>query len=107
MEQDLSSVTPFGTDDEKALTNAFNNNFQFAARFLCDVHLKKNAKSKRISLGIKEDLKDEITADIYGKVVISGILKKKSNCSSRNGLMPTENELNFTNGLLKTKEMNL
>ena len=66
MEPELSSVTPFGTDDERALTNAFNNNVQFAARFFSDVHLKK--KSKRISLGIKEDLKDEITADIYGKV---------------------------------------
>ena len=85
MEPDLSSVTPFGTDDEKALTNAFNNNFQLAARFLCDVHLKKNAKSKRISLGIKEDLKDEITADIYGKVngdiFQSGLSDASSNLS--------------------------
>ena len=41
MEPDLSSVMAFGTDDEKALANAFNNNFQCATHLLCEVHLKK------------------------------------------------------------------
>ena len=68
MEPDLSSVMAFGTDDEKALANVFNNNFQCATHLLCEVHLKKNVESKLVGLSIKDDLKDEITVDIFGKV---------------------------------------
>ncbi len=68
IEPDLSSLMAFGTDDEKALANAFNNNFQCATHLLCEVHLKKNVESKLVDLGIKEELKDEITADIFGKL---------------------------------------
>ena len=58
----------FGTDDEKALVNTFNNNFQCATHLLCEIHLKKNLETKLVDLGIKEELKDKITADIFGKI---------------------------------------
>ncbi len=74
----------FGTDDEKPLANAFNNNFQCATHLLCEVHLKKNVESKLVDLGITEELKDEITADIFGKLsgdIFESSLSDASNVS--------------------------
>ena len=67
LQPEISNILAFGTDDEQALTNAFNKNFERAIHLLCEIHLKKNVERKLIDLGITAGIKDEIQADIFGK----------------------------------------
>ena len=46
MEPGLSNLMAFGTDDEKALENAFNHNFERSTHLLCEIHLKKKLREK-------------------------------------------------------------
>ncbi len=67
LEPEIVNLLAFGTDDELALTNAFNKNFERATHLLCELHLKKNTERKLIDLGITGGVKDGIQADIFGK----------------------------------------
>ena len=57
----------FGTDDEKALENGFNNNFERATHLSCEIHLKKNLEKKLIELGITGHVKDNVIFDVFGR----------------------------------------
>ena len=57
----------FGTDDEKALENRFNNNFEGATHLLCEMHLKKNLEKKLIEFGITGHVKDDVIFDVFGR----------------------------------------
>ena len=56
----------FGTDDEKALENGFNNNFERATHLSCEIHLK-NLEKKLIELGITGHVKDNVIFDVFGR----------------------------------------
>ena len=66
LELGLSNLIAFGTDDEKALENAFNLNFERSVHLLCEIHLKKNIERKLIALGIQGRTKDNIVSDVFG-----------------------------------------
>ena len=57
----------FGTGDEKALENAFNNNFERAIHLLCELHLKKTVERKLLELGVTGMLKQDFLADVFGR----------------------------------------
>ena len=63
----LADLLAFGTDDEEALSNAFNENFERATHLLCTNHLQKNVESRLIGMGITGNVKQEIIADIFGR----------------------------------------
>ena len=67
LQPEIGNLLAFGTDDEQALTNAFNKNFERATHLLCEIHLKKNVERKLIGLVITARVKDEIISDIFGK----------------------------------------
>ena len=66
-EPGLNELLAFGTDDELALRNGFNSNFERSIHLLCEIHLKKNIENSFLSFGIRGKNKDEITFDIFGK----------------------------------------
>ena len=66
-EQGLNELLAFGTDDELALINGFNCNFERSVHLLCEIHLKKNIENALLSFGISGKDKDEITFDIFGR----------------------------------------
>ena len=71
LEPGLSTLMAFGTDDEKALENSFNNNFERATHLLCKMHLKKNLEKKLIEFGITGTLKMmSFLMFLAGKMVI-------------------------------------
>ena len=67
LQPEIGNLLAFGTDDEQALTNVFNKNFERATHLLCEIHLKKNVERKLVELGITARVKDEIIADIFSK----------------------------------------
>ena len=48
LQPEIGNLLAFGTDDEQALTNAFNKNLEHATHLLCEIHLKKNVERKLI-----------------------------------------------------------
>lgn len=69
LEPGLTNLMAFGTDDEKALENGFNNNFERATHLLCEIHLKKNLERKLVELGITGNTKDEFISDVFGRLI--------------------------------------
>lgn len=67
LEPELSNLLAFGTDDELALINGFNNNFERATHLLCEIHLKKNIESRLSTLAISGKIKQDIMSDLFGK----------------------------------------
>ena len=59
----------FGTDDEEALENAFNHNFERSTHLLCEIHLKKNLERKLVELGIMGQVKHDIISDVFGRQI--------------------------------------
>ncbi|KAK2562423.1 hypothetical protein P5673_014075 [Acropora cervicornis] len=59
----------FGTDGERALSNAFREEFPEADHHRCFIHLRKNIKMKMSSLGILGRDQNEFLCDIFGKSV--------------------------------------
>ena len=67
LEPELANLMAFGTDDEKALENAFNSNFERAIHLLCELHLKKTVERKLLELGVTGMLKQDFLADVFGR----------------------------------------
>ena len=40
----------FGTDNEKALVGGFTETFERGTHLLCEIHLRKNIDTKRVSM---------------------------------------------------------
>ena len=59
----------FGTDGERALSNAFREEFPDADHHRCFIHLRKNIEMKMSSLGIIGRDQNEFLCDIFGKSV--------------------------------------
>ena len=59
----------FGTDGERALSNAFREEFPEADHHRCFIHLRKNIEMKMSSLGILGKDQNEFLCDIFGKSV--------------------------------------
>ena len=90
LKPEIVNLLAFGTDDEKALTNAWNKNFERATHLLCELHLKKNIERKLLELGITSRVKSEIQADIFGKV---------TGDSFESGISDAENQNDFLSKL--------
>ena len=67
LEPELANLMAFGTDNKKALENAFNNNFERAIHLLCELHLKKTVEKKLLELGVTGMLKQDFLADVFGR----------------------------------------
>ena len=65
----LTNILAFGTDDETALVEGFNQHFERATHVLCEIHLKKNIETKLVSMGITGEVKKTIVSDIFGRKV--------------------------------------
>lgn len=52
LEPELNNLLAFGTDDETALVEGFNQHFERATHLRCEIHLRKNIETKLSSLGI-------------------------------------------------------
>ena len=59
----------FGTDGERALSNAFREEFPEADHHRCFIHLSKNIEMKMSGLGIIGRDQNEFLCDIFGKSV--------------------------------------
>ena len=66
LEPTLKNLLAFGTDEEKALIDAFESNFDSAVHVLCTRHLRSTCKSHFKSLGVPEGLNEEMLNDIFG-----------------------------------------
>ena len=82
----LQDLLVFGTDDETALEQAFNENFERAIHLLCQIHIKKNIDRKLEDIGIRGHDKEQILYDIFGRNA-DGVFEK--------GLSDAENEESF------------
>ena len=60
------SLQAFGTDGERALSNAFNEEFPVADHHCCFIHLRKNIEMKLSSIGINGRYQNEFLDDIFG-----------------------------------------
>ena len=60
------SLQAFGTDGERALSNAFNEEFPVADHHRCFIHLRKNIEMKLSSIGINGRYQNEFLDDIFG-----------------------------------------
>ncbi len=69
LEPDLTNLLAFGTDDETALVEGFNQHFERATHLLCEIHLKKNIETKLTSMNITGETKQSIISDIFGRKV--------------------------------------
>lgn len=64
-----AQLKAFGTDGERALSNAFKEEFPEADHHRCFIHLRKNIQMKMSGLGILGRNQDEFLCDIFGKSV--------------------------------------
>ena len=62
-------LNAFGTDGERALSNAFREEFPEADHHRCFIHLRKNIEMKMSGLGIIGRDQNEFLCDIFGKSV--------------------------------------
>ena len=90
LEPSLQDLLAFGTDDETALENAFDENFERAIHLLCELHMKRNIEGKLQEMGIRGTPKEQIVYDIFGRR--AGAVHEK-------GLNDAENEESFTEQL--------
>ena len=63
----LEGIRAFGTDGEKALSDAFTHEFGFSQRLTCFIHVRKNIKDKLSECSIPTLLSQQILDDIFGK----------------------------------------
>ena len=59
------SLQAFGTDGERALSNAFNEEFPVADHHRCFIHLRKNIEMKLSSIGINGCYQNEFLDNIW------------------------------------------
>ena len=56
----------FGSDGDRALTQAFGHNFQFAVQLKCFVHFRADVTEKLKEHGFPTSVSKEFLADIFG-----------------------------------------
>ena len=66
--RNLQKILAFGTDGEKALSDAFTTVLPFATHLLCDIHLRDNCKSKLSQLNIPTQTSNQFLEDIFGQI---------------------------------------
>ena len=78
----MARIQAYGSDGEKALTDGFKRNFQFAFGLSCFIHFKKNIEkelSERIFNGLsKSDFILEIFGKQEGELKYSGLVDLKT-----------------------------
>lgn len=74
----LEGIRAFGTDGEKALSDAFSHEFGFSQRLTCFIHVRRNIKDKLTECNIPPYLSQKILDDVFGKklgcVLVEGIV---------------------------------
>ena len=75
LNKDLKNIRAFGTDNEKALIDAFTHEFQYAVHVTCFIHVRKNIKDQLAKHSISDEVRSEILDDIFGKRVGSTLLE--------------------------------
>ena len=63
----LEGIRAFGTDGEKALSDAFTHEFGFSQHLTCFIHVRKNLKDKLSEYSIPSSLSQQILDDTFGK----------------------------------------
>ena len=86
LEPSLKNLLAFGTDEEKALIDAFENNFDSAVHVLCTRHLRNTCKTHLRRLGMPETIQEEMLNDVFG-ATWGGIEQK--------GIIDASNEAEF------------
>ena len=61
----LYCVLTFGSDRDKALTEAFTHNFPYAVQLGCFIHFRRNIEEKVKSLGFSSTVAQEFLSDIF------------------------------------------
>ncbi|XP_028411673.1 uncharacterized protein LOC114534428 [Dendronephthya gigantea] len=59
----------YGTDGEKAVSDAFGSCLPNAKHLLCDLHMRDNISSKLHELGIRGEVAKSIVLDVFGRRV--------------------------------------
>ena len=62
----LRNLMAFGSDGDRALTQAFGHNFQFAVQLKCFVHFRADVTEKLKEHGFPTSVSKEFLADIFG-----------------------------------------
>ena len=90
------NLKSFGTDGEEALFDAFQHVYPNAIHLLCTLHMKRNVKAKLQELSVGEHIQHVVISDIFGKQVSSEHVE---------GLIDSNEEQQFEEGLqaLSTK----
>ena len=86
----LQGIRAFGTDGEKALSDAFCHEFGFSQQLTCFLHVRRNIKAKLADCSIPSSLSTKILDDIFGKR-IGGVFAE--------GLIDADNDTDFQNKL--------
>ena len=81
LEPELNNLLAFGTDDEAALVEGFNQHFEKATHLRCEIHLRKNIETKLSPLGINGQIKATFIWDIFGRKIEGGGEKGVSDAS--------------------------
>ena len=63
----LAGIQAYGSDGEKALTDGFKRNFQFAFGLRCFIHFKKNIEKDLSEGKFNGLLKSDFMLEIFGK----------------------------------------
>ena len=66
LEPTLKNLLAFGTDEEKALIDAFESNFDSAVHVLCTRHLRNTFKTHFRRLGVSETIQQQMLNDVFG-----------------------------------------
>ena len=63
----LEGIRAFGTNGEKALSDAFTHEFGFSQHLTCFIHVRKNLEDKLSECSVPSSLSQQILDDIFGK----------------------------------------
>ena len=66
LRRELQALQAFGTDGEKALSDAFSHEFHYALHLTCFIHCRQNIKRELQDLDFSETARTEILKDIFG-----------------------------------------
>ena len=95
LRRQLEALRVFGTDGEKALSDAFSHEFRYAIHLTCFNHCRQNIKREMQQLGYPENVILEILNDIFGHQEGSTFFE---------GLVDSSNEEEFESKLVTLKE---
>ena len=86
----LEGIRAFGTDGEKALSDAFTHEFGFLQHLTCFIHVRKNIKDKLSECSVPLSLSQQILDDIFGKriggTLMEGIVDASDDSDFQNKL---------------------